>query len=125
MSQEALADLMEVSRQSVSKWESGQAYPEMDKLLALCKIFKCSLDDLTNDEVSEINIENKTKVTPSNLVDQFLNIIKQVYNKVTNMTSKEIIKMIIEIFIIILVIFMMFIPYNILTSEIAIKSFSK
>lgn len=118
MSQEALADLMEVSRQSVSKWESGQAYPEMDKLLALCKIFKCSLDDLTNDEISEINIENKTKVTPSNLVDQFLNIIKQVYNKVTNMTSKEIIKMIIEIFIIILVIFMMFIPYNILTSEI-------
>lgn len=118
MSQESLADLMDVSRQSVSKWESGQAYPEMDKLLALCKIFKCSLDDLTNDEISEINIDNKEKVTPSNLVDQFLNIIKQVYNKVTSMNSKDVVKMIIEIFIILLIIFMLSIPYNILTSEI-------
>ena len=118
MSQEVLADMVDVSRQSVSKWESGQAYPEMDKLLTLCKIFKCSLDDLTNDEVSEINIENKAKVTPSNLVDQFLNIIKQVYTKVTNMTAKEITKMIVEIFVILFVIFMISIPYHILTSEI-------
>ena len=118
MSQEVLADMVDVSRQSVSKWESGQAYPEMDKLLTLCKIFKCSLDDLTNDEVSEINIENKAKVTPSNLVDQFLNIIKQVYTKVTNMTSKEIIKMIVEIFVLLFIIFLLFIPYNIITTEI-------
>ena len=35
MSQEQLADLLEVSRQAVSKWESGTTYPEMDKLLML------------------------------------------------------------------------------------------
>ena len=46
MSQEQLADLLEVSRQVVSKWESGTTYPEMDKLLMLCKIFKCTLDEI-------------------------------------------------------------------------------
>ena len=54
LSQEQLANKLDVSRQSVSKWESGQTYPEMDKLLSLCKIFKCSLDDLTNDEIQEL-----------------------------------------------------------------------
>ena len=49
LSQEMLADMLNVSRQSVSKWESGQTYPEMDKLLSLCKIFNISLDDLAND----------------------------------------------------------------------------
>ena len=38
MSQEDLAEKLGVSRQSVSKWESGQAYPEMDKVLQLCKL---------------------------------------------------------------------------------------
>lgn len=62
LSQEQLADMLDVSRQAVSKWESGQTYPEMDKLLALCKIFKCSLDDLTNDEVKEIKNTEKNKI---------------------------------------------------------------
>ena len=51
LSQEQLADKLNVSRQAVSKWESGASYPEMDKLIALCKLFKCSIDDLTNTDV--------------------------------------------------------------------------
>ena len=43
LSQEKLADMLDVSRQAVSKWESGQTYPEMDKLLSMCKIFNCTL----------------------------------------------------------------------------------
>lgn len=62
MSQEKLADLLDVTRQSVSKWETGQTYPEMDKLLAMCKIFKCSLDDLTNDEVTDIKVGEKKNI---------------------------------------------------------------
>lgn len=62
MSQEKLADLLDVTRQYVSKWESGQTYPEMDKLLAMCKIFKCSLDDLTNDEVTDIKVGEKKNI---------------------------------------------------------------
>ena len=60
-SQEQLADLLDVSRQSVSKWESGTTYPEMDKLLSLCKIFDVTLDDLTNDEISDKTIKEKSK----------------------------------------------------------------
>ena len=44
MTQEQLAMLVGVSRQSVSKWESDKAYPEMDKLLAICDLFGCTLD---------------------------------------------------------------------------------
>ena len=46
MTQEQLAMLLGVSRQSVTKWESGKSTPEMDKLLKLCEIFSCTLDEL-------------------------------------------------------------------------------
>lgn len=46
MSQEKLAEVIGVSRQAVSKWESGQSYPEMDKLMALSELFQVSLDHL-------------------------------------------------------------------------------
>ncbi|MEG6587298.1 helix-turn-helix domain-containing protein [Paenibacillus barengoltzii] len=46
MSQEKLAEAIGVSRQAVSKWESGQSYPETDKLIALCELFEVSMDHL-------------------------------------------------------------------------------
>lgn len=46
MTQEQLADLMQVSRQSVSKWESDIAFPETEKLLHLGELFHCSIDYL-------------------------------------------------------------------------------
>ena len=46
LTQEQLAETLGGSRQSVSKWESGQSYPEMEKLLALCELFRCDLDTL-------------------------------------------------------------------------------
>lgn len=51
MSQEELADQMNVSRQAVSKWESGQGYPETDKILMISNIFNVSLDYLLKEEV--------------------------------------------------------------------------
>lgn len=44
--QEQFADILGVSRQSVSKWESGTAYPETDKLVKICELFNCSSDYL-------------------------------------------------------------------------------
>ncbi len=44
LSQEGFAEKLGVSRQSVSKWETGQAYPETDKLIEICDIFDVSLD---------------------------------------------------------------------------------
>ena len=47
--QEQFADILGVSRQSVSKWESDLAYPETDKLIKICEIFNCSSDYLLLD----------------------------------------------------------------------------
>ena len=52
MPQEQLAMLLGVSRQAISKWESEKAYPEMDKLLMVCDLFGCTLDDLVLGDVS-------------------------------------------------------------------------
>ena len=55
MSQEQLAEKVNVSRQSVSKWETGEAYPEMNNILELCKIFNCKINDLIHNDMSDIS----------------------------------------------------------------------
>ncbi len=45
--------MLGVSRQSVTKWESERSYPEMDKLLKLCQIFDCTLDDLVQGDLTD------------------------------------------------------------------------
>lgn len=51
ISQEQLAERIEVSRQSVSKWEMDQALPQIDKVLQLCEIFDISTDELLHDKI--------------------------------------------------------------------------
>ena len=51
LSQEELAELLDVSRQAVSKWEQGQGYPEVEKLLLLSSELNVSLDVLMSDEI--------------------------------------------------------------------------
>ena len=46
LTQEQLAEQLGVSRQSVSKWESGQAMPELDKIVSICEIFHVTADYL-------------------------------------------------------------------------------
>ena len=53
MTQEVLAEKLNVSRQTISKWEMDAANPEMDKALELCKVFNCSLDNLFRDEMGQ------------------------------------------------------------------------
>ena len=60
MTQEQLAETLEVSRQSVSKWESDSTYPETDKLLQLAELFHCTLDDLMRKDISSQYIEDKS-----------------------------------------------------------------
>ncbi len=52
ISQEALADKLAVSRQSVSKWEMDQAQPQIDKVLQLCEVFGVSADELLYDKIT-------------------------------------------------------------------------
>lgn len=53
MTQEALADKLNVSRQTISKWEIDASNPEMEKALELCKIFNCSLDNLFREDLDK------------------------------------------------------------------------
>ena len=50
LSQQEVAEKLEVSRQSVSKWETDGAVPELDKLVKLCELFEVSLDELVKGE---------------------------------------------------------------------------
>lgn len=50
LSQEQLADLLNMSRQAISKWETDQATPDIEKLSLLCNIFKISADELLGKE---------------------------------------------------------------------------
>ena len=50
MSQEDLAAALEVSRQSVSKWETGQSTPDLDKIIRLADLFGVSVDELVREE---------------------------------------------------------------------------
>ncbi len=51
ISQEKLASLLNVSRQSVSKWESGESLPQIDKVMEICDLFKVTADELLNDKI--------------------------------------------------------------------------
>ena len=59
LSQNELADLLDVSRQSVSKWETDASTPDLERLIKLCDVFHITLDELTG--------RNTSKDTPSNM----------------------------------------------------------
>ena len=55
ISQEDLAERLGVSRQSVSKWETGENYPSMFNIMCLCDIFKCKINNLVHESMPEFN----------------------------------------------------------------------
>ncbi|MFG6347041.1 MAG: helix-turn-helix domain-containing protein [Lachnospiraceae bacterium] len=58
LTQEQLAEKLDVSRQSVSKWESGQATPELDKIVALSAIFDVTTDYLLkSSEIDDLSVK--------------------------------------------------------------------
>lgn len=65
--QEQLAEALEVTRQSVSKWEGGQSYPEMDTLLRICELYHVDLDTLMRGSVEDSLVEDTARY------DQFMN----------------------------------------------------
>ena len=69
MTQEQLAMLLGVSRQSVAKWEAGQSTPEVDKLLKMSELFGCSLDDLVNGDLTQLAVAPE-EVLPSDVPPQ-------------------------------------------------------
>lgn len=117
MSQEALAEKLDVTRQSVSKWESGGSYPEMDKLISICKIFNVDMDTLVNGDVS--NTEGKEiNITTKDLLDKFNTLMKKIVCLFENMSFKEVIEFLVTIFILILIILIGTIPKELIESLI-------
>lgn len=62
LSQEDLAELLNVSRQAVSKWEQNNGYPEMEKVIQLAEALNISLDHLILGRKDEKNINDRTSV---------------------------------------------------------------
>ena len=62
-SQEELAEKLNVSRQSVSKWESGQSKPDLDKIVVLSNIFDVSTDYLLKDIMKKKAIHQLRSIT--------------------------------------------------------------
>lgn len=66
LSQEEVADILHVTRQTISKWETDQSMPDFDKVVPICNLYEISTEELFYDEVStpreveEVRIENTT-----------------------------------------------------------------
>ena len=74
ISQEELAEKIGVARQTISKWELGETSPDLKQAKELSRIFKISLDELTNNDIKEVLIE-KTSNTEK-LAGLILKLIK-------------------------------------------------
>lgn len=62
MTQEQLATMLDVSRQTISKWETDAVFPETEKLIKLSKIFECSLDYLLNNTNPDYSYQNDIRI---------------------------------------------------------------
>lgn len=73
-SQEELADKLEVSRQTISKWEVGKNIPELEKLIKLAELFDITVDELVKENI-EIVSNNENNLDDSNRKNEAKNII--------------------------------------------------
>ena len=105
LSQEQLAESLGVSRQSVSKWESGLAYPETDKVLALCKMFNLNMDELMNQDYKDVNETRQKNSNINKYVDDFLGYVTKTVDMFGAMKLKSKIKCLFELAFIIFVIY--------------------
>lgn len=74
LSQETLAEIIGVSRQAVAKWEVGQSYPDLDKLISLSNFFRVSVDKLikTNNDNCSKDEESKVEYEVNDEIIEFL-----------------------------------------------------
>ena len=71
LSQEELAEKLNVSRQTISKWELGESTPDFDKIIPICELFDITTEDLLRDNKSFKPVEeseNKPDITKAILI---------------------------------------------------------
>ena len=93
LSQEALAEKLNMSRQAISKWESGNSYPDMSTMINICKVLNCTLEDLLDDDAIGTNsFEKNDKVNINKWIKDLLDFITKSYNMFWSMKFFEKIK---------------------------------
>ena len=108
---------MNVTRQSVSKWENGESYPEMSNIFELCKVFNCKLNELIYPDMSDISSLDEEIV---------MNVVKFNEKKQKEVkTLSNVISMIVKIGFIVLkvaipfiIIAMLIVPYIVSNLEV-------
>ena len=96
LSQEQLAEILGISRQAISKWESGSAYPEMEKIIQLCEKFNVNIDDLLHKDIEEIISEEQSKKNLNKYIEIFLSYTSNTVNLFCSMNFKSKIKCLFE-----------------------------
>ena len=120
LSQEQLAEKLNVSRQSVSKWESGQSYPEMDKVIQICSLFNLNINELINENISEVNEVKESQNRTNKYISSFFDYITKVVDMFTSMKFGQILKCLFEQAFIILILFIV----GLIISNVASSLFS-
>lgn len=85
LSQEALAEKLNVSRQSVSKWETGESFPDIDRIVKLSEIFGVSTDYLLKNDSAEIDYTEpapKLRTVSFEEAQKYLGVVKKLSSDV-------------------------------------------
>ena len=96
LSQEQLAEKLGVSRQAVSKWESGVSYPEMDKVIQICNLFDLNINELINENIKDVKEMKEAQIRNNKFVDSFFEYITKTIEMFCSMKFKEKVKCLFE-----------------------------
>ncbi len=96
LSQEQLAEELGVSRQAISKWESSVAYPEMDKIITICKKYDVNIDDLLHRDINDVKTEKESKDKYNKLVNDVLNNITDSVDMFIRLSLKNKVRCLLE-----------------------------
>ena len=84
LSQEEVADILHVTRQTISKWETDQSMPDFDKVVPICNLYEISTEELFHDEVSTVR-EGEEVLEENTILDQNYNRKKALFTTVAVM----------------------------------------
>lgn len=105
ITQEQLADKLNVSRQAVSKWENGTSIPDIKKIMEISKVLSCDLSELID---VNTNLKKEEKFNLLNYFKDILDFITRTYNMFCSMKFYEKIKCLLELLFISLTCFLIF-----------------
>jgi len=89
LSQEALSEKIGVSRQAVSKWETGDALPEVTKLKALAELFGVTVDFLLSEDETEYKVPTEEPSYKGSFLDRYLDALDELPDKIFAFIKKH------------------------------------